>query len=144
MSYNPYISGMQSEQAALQQRIQQLEQMRQQQIYPQYGQVQQTPVATQNVNWIPVTGVEGAKNQIVQPGETLWMMDNNAPYFYVKSVDNFGSPSFKACRFEEVPVDMLVSTHDIPKVQTQDYVTREEFNALLTRLGELPEKGVEE
>ena len=40
------------------------------------------PAPTQNVDWIRVSGIDGAKNQIVQPGQTVWMMDNNEPYFY--------------------------------------------------------------
>ena len=55
-----------------------------------WGQ-QSAPAPTQNVDWIRVSGIDGAKNQIVQPGQTVWMMDNNEPYFYVKSADNVGS-----------------------------------------------------
>ena len=70
----------------------------------QYNKPMPEPqVPTQNVNWIQVAGIEGAKNQIVQPGATAWMMDNNAPFFYVKSVDGMGSATFKVFRFEEIP-----------------------------------------
>lgn len=60
--YMPYMMNMDAmaaEQAALQQRIQQMEQQRQQ---------YQPQAPAQNVNWIQVAGIEGAKNQIVQPG----------------------------------------------------------------------------
>ena len=75
--YGPYyMPQMQSpymqDQQALQQRIDQLSQMQNQ--YKQPMQTQQP-----NVNWIQVNGVDGARNQIVQPGGTSWMMDNNAP-----------------------------------------------------------------
>ena len=42
---------------------------------------QQTPAA--NVTWIYVNGWDGARNQIVQPGQTAWMMDNNDPVIYI-------------------------------------------------------------
>ena len=127
--YMPYMMNMDAmaaEQAALQQRIQQMEQQRQ-----QYQPQPQAPA--QNVNWIQVAGIDGAKNQIVQPGQTAWMMDNNSPMFYVKSVDGMGSATFKAFRFEEISPDCMA-----PQSQQaqQDYVTRAEFEDLLRKLGE--------
>ena len=90
-----------------------------------------------NVNWIQVTGIDGARNQIVQPGTTAWMMDNNAPYFYVKSVDGVGSVTFKAFEFHEVQAN-----NPQPVVENMDakYVTREEFNKLLDTLKPQPEE----
>lgn len=130
--YDQTLAALQAEQAALQQRMQQLDQMRYNR--PQYAQQysHQPQVPVQNVSWIQVAGIEGAKNQIVQPGNTAWMMDNNAPYFYVKSVDGMGSATLKAFRFEEASPDTL----DTPKTQTQqqDYVTRAEFDALVSEL----------
>lgn len=127
--YMPYMMNMDAmaaEQAALQQRIQQMEQQRQ-----QYQSQPQAPA--QNVNWIQVAGIEGAKNQIVQPGQTAWMMDNNSPVFYVKSVDGMGSATFKAFRFEEISPDCMAPQ---PQQAQPDYVTRAEFEDLLRKLGE--------
>lgn len=118
------IGAYQADQIALQQRLNQLEQMRQ--YRPQ----------TQNVNWIQVAGIEGARNQIVQPSNTAWMMDNNNPVFYVKSVDAMGSATMKAFRFTEIPLE-------VQTVGNSEYVTREEFNSLLERLGEQPKEGKE-
>ena len=125
--YMPYMMNMDAmaaEQAALQQRIQQMEQQRQQ---------YQPQSPSQNVNWIQVAGIEGAKNQIVQPGQTAWMMDNNSPVFYVKSVDGMGSATFKAFRFEEISPDCIAPQ---PQQAQPDYVTRAEFEDLLRKLGE--------
>lgn len=124
MPWGMNMEAMAAEQAALQQRIQQMEQQRQQ---------YQPQAPAQNVNWIQVAGIEGAKNQIVQPGQTAWMMDNNSPMFYVKSVDGMGSATFKAFRFEEISPDFMASQ---PQQSQQDYVTRAEFEDLLRRLGE--------
>ena len=116
----------QAEQNALQGRINQLEQARNQQMGMYSQPVQQAP--TSNVNWIPVAGIEGARNQIVQPGQTAWLMDNNQPIFYVKSVDNMGSASFKAFRFEEIT--------EAPTPKKEEDVTRREWEELLAKLGE--------
>lgn len=141
MGYMPPVYGMNMmtpDQLEIQQRIQQMEQQRQQMQYP--NQISAQPVMpTQNVNWIYVAGVDGAKNQIVQPGNTAWMMDNNFPIFYVKTVDNMGSATFKAFQFHEIPLDAPTAPQ-----KSNDYVTREEFNALLTKLGEPAQEKKEE
>ena len=141
MGYMPPVYGMNMmtpAQLEIQQRIQQMEQQRQQMQYP--NQISAQPVMpTQNVNWIYVAGVDGAKNQIVQPGNTAWMMDNNSPVFYVKTVDNMGSATFKAFQFHEIPLDAPTAPQ-----KSNDYVTREEFNALLTKLGEPAQEKKEE
>lgn len=95
-------------------------------------------VPTQNVNWIQVSGVDGAKNQIVQPGQTAWMMDNNAPYFYVKSVDNVGSCDFRIFQFSEVVADMVAEQQPTqPQIDLSQYVQRAEFDELKERLDQL-------
>nr|DAJ52469.1 MAG TPA: hypothetical protein [Caudoviricetes sp.] len=127
------VDAMAAEQMALQQRIQQMEQQRQQFQYP--TQQMQAPPA-QNVNWIHVAGIDGAKNQIVQPGQTTWMMDNNSPFFYVKSVDNMGSATLRVFQFQEIPPDTLTAPQTQQKDYSDKYVTREEYNELLKRLGE--------
>ena len=121
--------------ADIQNRIQQLQNMQQ--------QFQPAPSAPPqpNVNWIQVAGIEGARNQIVQPGSTAWMMDNNAPYFFVKSVDGMGTATLKAFRFEEVSPDALTTPQAAPMNMDRQYVTRDEFNALLAKLGEPTQKG---
>ena len=120
-SYMPQDAYMQ-DQMALRQRIDNL------------SQAQQQYKAQAQPN---VTGIDGARNQIVQPGTTAWMMDNNAPYFYVKSVDGVGSVTFKAFEFHEVQAN-----NPQPVVENMDakYVTREEFNKLLDTLKPQPEE----
>lgn len=131
-----------NEQAMLQSRINQLEQQRNQQMGMYSGQSQpvQQPIPTSNVNWIQVAGIEGARNQIVQPGHTAWMMDNNSPVFYVKSVDGMGSATFKVFQFAEISPEALNPAYNQQNTPNADYVTRAEFNALLERLGDVPKK----
>lgn len=94
---------------------------------------QQSP--GQNVNWIYVSGVDGAKNQIVQPGQTAWMMDNNEPYFYVKSVDGVGSSTFRIFQFAEVQ-EVTPEQTTQPQIDFSQYVKRGEFDALKAQLEE--------
>lgn len=51
--------------------------------------------------WIFVSSEEDARNRIVQPNQTAWFMDNNNPYFYVKSCDVSGAVTFKKFKFSE-------------------------------------------
>lgn len=130
-----------NEQAMLQARINQLEQQRNQQLGMYSGQNQAQPATpASNVNWIQVAGIESARNQIVQPGHTAWMMDNNSPVFYVKSVDGMGSATFKAFQFTEILPEAAKPVQNEQSINNTDYVTRQEFNALLERLGDSPDK----
>ncbi len=144
--YNTMIDPQQfaNEQAMLQNRINQLEQQRNQQMGMYSGQNQQVQAPTSNVNWIQVAGIEGARNQIVQPGHTAWMMDNNSPIFYVKSVDGMGSATFKMFQFMEIQPEAHKTAENQNSNANGDYVTRKEFDALLKRLGELPDEEVSE
>ena len=92
--------------------------------------------STQNVNWIQVSGIDGAKNQIVQPGQTAWMMDNNEPYFYVKSVDEVGSSNFRIFQFAEV-ADVSTEQTAQPQIDLSGYVQRCEFDQLKAQLEQL-------
>lgn len=93
-----------------------------------WGQ-QSAPASTQNVDWIRVSGIDGAKNQIVQPGQTAWMMDNNEPYFYVKSADNVGSCTFRIFQFAEVQ-EVAQEQPSQPQIDLSGYVQRGEFEQL--------------
>lgn len=94
---------------------------------------QQSQPPSQNVSWIYVSGVDGAKNQIVQPGQTAWMMDNNEPYFYVKSVDGVGSSTFRMFQFAEVQ-EVAPEQAAQPQIDMSQYVQRGEFDALKAQL----------
>lgn len=99
----------------------------------QNTQAAQQQSSGQNVNWIYVSGVDGAKNQIVQPGQTAWMMDNNDPYFYVKEVDSVGSSTFRIFQFSEVQ-DVVPERAAQPQIDLSQYVQRGEFDELKAQL----------
>lgn len=91
------------------------------------------PTPTENVNWVQVVGIDGAKSQIVQPGCKVWMMDNNNPYIYVKSVDKFGSPEFHAFFIQEVSeseINQQSNQTAQPQIDLSKYVQRDEFDRL--------------
>lgn len=114
----------------------------------------QPPASKQNVDWVYVAGVEGARNQIVQPDCKVWMMDNNDPYIYVKSVDKFGSPEFHAFYIQEVPEDQInrqANPVEQPQIDMSGYVQRDEFDQLKAQFEQLtnaqqkrPQKGNKE
>lgn len=103
-----------------------------QQNYQQNAQPQTQTQLTQNVNWVYVSGVDGAKNQIVQPGQTVWMMDNNEPYFYVKSVDGVGNSSLRIFQFSEV--QDVTPEQPTQQIDMSQYVQRKEFDELKSQL----------
>ena len=90
---------------------------------PQFSQPQpQQP--SSNVNWAYVNGLEGARNQIVQPGQISWMMDNNDAVIYVKAVDNMGSATLKCFKLIEFdPNESQVKAEPI-QYATKDEVDR--------------------
>ena len=86
---------------------------------PQPQTMQMQPQS--NVSWIYVNGVQGARDHIVQPGQTAWMMDNNDPVIHVKIVDSMGSATLKSFRLTEIN----------PQQQTApQFATKEEIRAV--------------
>ena len=104
---------------------------------PNYGQMQPQqpqPTPQQNVNWIYVNGIQGAREHIVQPGQTAWLMDNNDPIIYVKAVDAVGTSSLRAFQLVEVAPEQPAQT---PTQPAEQYATREEVAAISKRLDQV-------
>lgn len=79
--------------------------------YPPLVQTQQAQDQRRtNAEWIPVSSVQQVREHIVQPNQTLYFMNNNKAEFYVKTSDSFGTPTFKAFRFEEINPDVQAVT----------------------------------
>lgn len=77
--------------------------------------------------WIQVPNYEGAKSVMVGPNQTVYMMSQSAPEFYVKMTDAMGVATLKAYRFSEFdPVQDAMKTQT---VQAGDFVTRDEMNS---------------
>lgn len=83
--------------------------------------------AQSNNPWIQVPNYEGAKSIMIGPNQTVYMMSQNAPEFYIKMTDAMGVATLKAYRFSEFDPEKVVmktSQH----IETGDFVTREEMN----------------
>lgn len=92
----------------------------------QYGQPKE------NISWVNVNGLQGARDVQVQANQTAWLMDMNAPIFYVKKADNMGVCTLKAYRFEEI-------NPEEPKSNEQMFATKEELNSLRSEIKALQE-----
>lgn len=99
------------------------------------------PAPSQNVAWITVNGLQGAKEHQVPANATHWLMDSNESVFYVKSADEFGvSKQMKAFRFAE----MDLSSNDAPaeQIDTSMYVRRDEFDELKAKIEQMAKKPI--
>ena len=90
----------------------------------------------QNVNWIPVSGYEDVRGIMVQPGMTVWAMDNNEPIFYVKTADQMGVCTIEAYRYERVQVGAN------PAPPAGEYITRQEYQSLIERIERMENGGM--
>lgn len=97
---------------------------------PAQTQPQPSEVRRTNAEFIPVSSVQQVREHIVQPGQTLYFMNNNVTEFYVKTADNFGTTQLKAFSFAEINPDAPAIAAQL----TEDAVTRGEFDALRERL----------
>lgn len=80
-----------------------------------------------NVNWIQVPNIEAARNVIVQPGQTAWIMNQNAPEIYAKAADNMGVATmrfYKTIEFDPTQE----AAKEVLNSQAGNLVSREEFN----------------
>lgn len=84
-----------------------------------------------------VQGEAGAKAYLIVPGSTVMLMDSEAMRFYLKSADASGVPSLRIFEYNEI-------TNGSPPVpqpsNTEQYVTRTEYDKLLSRCDELAER----
>lgn len=111
---------------------------------------QSAPVQTQNVNWIQVNGLQGAKEHQVPANATHWLMDSTEDAFYVKSSDEFGvTKAFKGYKFSEIPQQELSGIPE--QVDMSKYVSKDEFDELKAMLEQMnnalqkrPQKGNKE
>lgn len=92
----------------------------------QYGQPKE------NISWVNVNGLQGARDVQVQANQTAWLMDMNSPIFYVKKADAMGVCTLKAYRFEEINPEQ-------PKAEETMFATKEELNSLKSEIKALQE-----
>lgn len=92
---------------------------------------QSQPQSNNNNGIIWVQGLEGAKSYMVTPGTSILLMDSESQRFYIKSADPSGMPApIRAFDYVEI-------VGQAPSPVNDEYVTREEFNALAQKLDAL-------
>lgn len=98
----------------------------------------QQPQPMTNVSWIYVNGFGGAREHIVQPGQTAWMMDNNDPIIYVKAVDNMGGANLRAFALQEIqPGASAQEQPQAPQIDTSAFATREDIQRVEAKVDKL-------
>ena len=124
MYYNNY-GYYQPQMQPQQQYMDQLSQLRMQQSQPQ------APAQTQSsITW--VQGEEGAKAYLVAAGNSVLLMDSEAPVFYIKSTDASGMPMpLRIFDFVERGVPAKA------KAASPDYARREDVDKLSAMYEEL-------
>ena len=97
---------------------------------PVIGQTQQHGAG---IIW--VQGEAAAKSHPVANGATVTLWDSEQPTIYIKHVDESGMPSMRIVDYTErsQSTRMPQNTMNVP---AQEYVTREEFAALVARVDE--------
>lgn len=105
---------------------------------PMMNQPQSQPPQNQQANGgiIWVQGEEGAKAYLVAHGESRLLLDSEGNHFYLKSTDIQGMPQPLRV-FDYVERTGQRQPAQAASVQAEEYVTRQEFNALAARLDAL-------
>ena len=78
-----------------------------------------------------VNGLAGAKGFSVPPNATVFLMDSDAPKFYIKVSDHNGMCTIKSYKFEEI---LDNGGDEAQKVDMSAYVTKQEFENTLKQL----------
>lgn len=100
---------------------------------PVQQNTQQMPQQQNNNGIIWVQGEEGAKAYMVAPGNSVFLMDSEASVFYIKSSDASGMP-MPLRIFDYTERTAARTPAQAAQIHSDEYVTRQEFNALAARL----------
>lgn len=92
----------------------------------------QQPMQPNNVQISFTNGLTGAKGYSVPPNTTIFLMDSDAPQFYIKQSDRNGMCTIKAYKFEEIAENDAAKTPET--FDATKYVTKEELSAVIQEL----------
>lgn len=106
-------------------------------------QYQQTPIPTpmqptNDMLW--VLGEVEAQSYPVAPNNTVILWDKNRPTIYIKSANAQGVPSIRILDFVERSINAPKTPTDESFNMPDNFVTKDEFNALKGKLEELTQK----
>ena len=143
MAYNPYYNGNPYFQQQPyynggavpdmlnQQKMQYQTPIQQQPIQPQ-------PTPTNDMIW--VLGEVEAQSYPVAPNNTVILWDKNRPTIYIKSANAQGVPSIRILDFVERSINAPKTPADESFNTPDNFVTKDEFNALKGKLEDLTQK----
>lgn len=80
-----------------------------------------------------VNGLAGAKGYSLPPNTTIFLMDSDAPQFYVKTSDRNGMCTIKAYKFEEIQAN---GGAEAPSLDLSNYVTKQELSTTIKQVME--------
>ena len=92
----------------------------------------QQPMQPNNIQISFTNGLTGAKGYSVPPNTTIFLMDSDAPQFYIKQSDRNGMCTIKAYKFEEVSESDAVKQPET--IDVNKFVTKEELAAVIKEL----------
>lgn len=107
---------------------------------PYQPQIPQQQPAQQNNGIIWVSGEAGAKAYLVAPNTTVQLWDSESQCIYLKSADASGMPSMKILDYtirNQAPVNAPVSASNPAPINSPDYATKAEIEALAARIDAL-------
>lgn len=116
--------------------------------YPQQPPVYGVPQQQTNNNpqnqmnhYAFVNGIEGAKSFIMQPNQTVLLMDSEHPVCYMKQSNALGQSTLRYFKLSEVTEqDIRNLSVNSEKVINNDYVLRSDYDALLKRITDIEAK----
>jgi len=95
----------------------------------------QNPYTTPQLNqYSYVNGVEGAKAFIVQPNQTMLLMDSNQPVCYMKQSNGIGQATIRYFKLVEI------SESDLVEPTNEKYVLKSDFDKLMSKIDALTNK----
>lgn len=84
-----------------------------------------------NNGFVYVNGKEGAKAYILQPNSTIFLMDSDNPFFYIKSTNNLGQASIRQFKFEEIQFEGDAFANS---KQSMDFVKIKDFKSFESKI----------
>lgn len=108
-------------------------------------QQQQNNNSNMNSYMVWVQGKAGAQSYPVGRGTTLPLFDSEGDYLYIKSVDSNGIPLPLVTKvISDPPVEVQAEVVETtPQVDMSDYVTKQSYDELMKKYGELESRILE-
>ena len=133
MAFNPYYQNPYYPQP-MPDNLMQMRQMQQPQMQAQMQPQMQNPIAQGGVQW--VSSEQEARGYLIAPNSAVALWDSTAPTVYLKQSDASGKPTLKIYDL----VERAETPRTAPQEKGVEFVTRKEFDALASLVGELKGK----